>query len=105
MTTGKNNYMQLGRILKGDKDFFVNKPELLETPEYAVKAACEYWKARGAIQIAGLPDDSLITIRKSPGLDVATKTPLEVITKLLTGGYMNMAQRKKYYDIAKQVLQ
>ena len=66
MTTGKNNYMQLGRILKGDKDFFVNKPELLETPEYAVKAACEYWKARGAIQIAGLPDDSLITIRKSP---------------------------------------
>jgi putative chitinase len=34
-TTGRANYLQLG-IKKGRRDLFINNPELLEQPEYAV---------------------------------------------------------------------
>src|SRR6185295_5942138 len=45
-TTGRANYLQLG-IKKGRRDLFINSPELLEQPEYAVWSACEYWATRG----------------------------------------------------------
>lgn len=40
-TTGKANYEQLSKIVGVD---FVNSPELLEQPEYAVQSAVVYWQ-------------------------------------------------------------
>ena len=58
-TTGRANYLQLG-IKKGRRDLFINTPELLEQPEYAVWSACEYWKTRGLNDIANHQDGDLL---------------------------------------------
>ncbi len=38
---------------------FINKPELLEQPEYAVWSACEYWKTRGLTDAANHADTDI----------------------------------------------
>jgi len=48
--TGKANYALLSDATKLD---FINKPELLEQPKYAVMSACWYWKNAGLNKIAG----------------------------------------------------
>lgn len=87
MLTGRKAYLQWG-FLYGDSDKFINNPELLEQPEYAVWAACEYWKNRGLVEMAD---------NKGPAT-------LTAITKKINGGTNGLAQREKLYDIALQVL-
>lgn len=86
MVTGKNNYLQLG-ILWGERDLFINNPELLEQPEYAVWAACEFWNIKGLNEIADNAEESL-----------------PAITKKINGGLNGLENRKKYYDKAIEVL-
>jgi len=70
-TTGRVNYLQLG-IKKGRIDFFINTPELLEQPEYAVWSACEYWTARNFNDPANHADDDILKKKyKGNVLDVS----------------------------------
>jgi len=100
-TTGRSNYLQLG-IIKGHRDLFINKPELLEQPEYAVWSACEYWKTRGLNDVANHADTDIL--KKKYKKKIIEVSPVEFISITINGGYNGMDDRKKYYSIAKTVL-
>jgi putative chitinase len=100
-TTGRANYMQLG-IKKGQRDLFINKPELLEQPEYAVWSACEYWRTRGLNDIANHADRDVL--KKKYRGNVIDVSPVEYISLAINGGYNGLAERKKFYAKAQQVL-
>lgn len=100
-TTGRANYLQLG-IKKGRRDLFINTPELLEQPEYAVWSACEYWNTRNLNDPANHADCDILKKKyKGNILDVS---PVEFISITINGGYNGMDDRKKYYSIARRVL-
>lgn len=100
-TTGRSNYLQLG-IKKGRRDLFVNNPELLEQPEYAVWSACEYWLTRRLNDIANHADTDVL--KKKYRGNVIDVSPVEYISLAINGGYNGMPDRKKFYAIAQQVL-
>jgi putative chitinase len=100
-TTGRANYLQLG-IKKGHRDMFINTPELLEQPEFAVWSACEYWRTRGLNDTANHPDSDLLKKKyKGELIDVS---PVEFISITINGGYNGMDERKKNFAAAKRVL-
>ena len=100
-TTGRSNYLQLG-IIRGRRDLFINTPELLEQPEYAVWSACEYWKTRGLNDVANHADADIL--KKKYRGNIINVSPVEFISITINGGFNGMDDRKKYYSIAKSVL-
>ena len=100
-TTGRANYLELG-IKKGRRDMFVDTPELLEQPEYAVWSACEYWKTRGLNDIANHADSDVLK-KKHKGA-VLDLSPVEYISYRVNGGNRGLDERKKFYSIAQGVL-
>ncbi|KAF0162819.1 MAG: putative chitinase [Rhodocyclaceae bacterium] len=100
-TTGRANYLQLG-IKKGRRDLFINNPELLEQPEYAVWSACEYWQTRGLNDAANHADTDVL--KKKYRKNIIDVSPVEYIGITINGGYNGMDERKKFYAIAQQVL-
>lgn len=50
--TGRSNYEQISKAFGVD---FINNPQLLATPEYAVKSACWWWYNRKLNEKADLP--------------------------------------------------
>jgi putative chitinase len=100
-TTGRANYLQLG-IKQGRRDMFINDPEFLEQPQYAVWSACEYWKTRGLNDVANHADSDLLK-KKYRGA-VIDVSPVEFISLTINGGYNGMDERKQYYAIAQGVL-
>lgn len=100
-TTGRANYLQLG-IKKGHRDLFINNPELLEQPEYAVWSACEYWQTRGLNDAANHADTDVL--KKKYRKNIIDVSPVEYISLTINGGYNGMDERKKFYAIAQQVL-
>ena len=100
-TTGRANYLQLG-IKKGRRDLFINTPELLELPEYAVWSACEFWKTRGLNDVANHADTDVL--KKKYRGNIIDVSPVEYISLTINGGYHGMEERKKYYALAQQVL-
>ena len=100
-TTGRANYLQLG-IKKGRRDLFINNPELLEQPEYAVWSACEYWRTRGLNDIANHADTDVL--KKKYRGNIINVSPVEYISLAINGGYNGMDERKKFYAKAQQVL-
>ena len=100
-TTGRANYLQLG-IKKGHRDLFINTPELLEQPEYAVWSACEFWKTRGLNDVANHADTDVL--KKKYRGNIIDVSPVEYISLTINGGYHGMEERKKYYALAQQVL-
>ncbi len=100
-TTGRANYLQLG-IKKGRRDLFINTPELLEQPEYAVWSACEFWKTRGLNDVANHADTDVL--KKKYRGNIIDVSPVEYISLTINGGYHGMEERKKYYALAQQVL-
>ena len=100
-TTGRANYLQLG-IKQGRRDFFVNSPELLEQPQYAVWSACEYWKSRNLNDIANHADGDVL--RKKYRGNVLDVSPVEFISLTVNGGYNGMDDREQLYAIALSVL-
>jgi putative chitinase len=100
-TTGRANYLQLG-IKKGRRDLFINSPDLLEQPEYAVWSACEYWKTRGLNDVANHADADVL--KKKYRGNIIDVSPVEFISITINGGYNGMDDRKKYYAIAQRVL-
>jgi len=100
-TTGRANYLQLG-IKKGRRDLFINTPELLEQPEYAVWSACEFWLTRGLNDVANHPDHDIL--KKKIRGNIIDVSPVEYISLTINGGYRGMQERKTYYALAQQVL-
>lgn len=100
-TTGRANYLQLG-IKQGHRDLFVNHPELLEQPEYAVWSACEYWRTRRLNDIANHSDADVL--KKKHRGKVIDVSPVEYISLAINGGYNGMDERKKFYARAQLVL-
>lgn len=100
-TTGRANYLQLG-IKKGRRDLFLNNPELLEQPEYAVWSACEYWRTRRLNDAANHPDTDIL--KKKYRGKVIDVSPVEYISLTINGGYNGMDERKKFYAKAQQLL-
>lgn len=100
-TTGRANYLQLG-IRKGRRDLFINTPELLEQPEYAVWSACEFWQTRGLNDVANHADGDLL--KKKYRGNIIDVSPVEYISLTINGGYRGMEERKKYHALAQQVL-
>lgn len=43
--TLKNNYSTASKRLTGDINVFLNNPDMLLDPEWAVRSACDYWDA------------------------------------------------------------
>jgi putative chitinase len=80
--TGRANYKRLGDILKID---LVNHPELAETPDVAVRTACEYWKSHNLSTYADNDD-------------------ITSITKRINGGLNGFTQRQQFVDNADTVL-
>ena len=82
--TGKDQYQKLTAALKVD---LIHKPQLLETPEVAMKAAVWFWTIRSLNLLADeLPSDEgkfeKITIRINGGL-IGYKDRLDKYRKLL----------------------
>jgi putative chitinase len=100
-TTGRSNYLQLG-VRIGRRDQFINAPELLETPQYAVWSACEYWRTRNLNDPANHSDTSKIA-KKYRG-KVIQVAPVEYISITINGGYNGMKERKKFYALARKLL-
>ncbi|MEC4748491.1 hypothetical protein [Methylomicrobium sp. Wu6] len=100
-TTGRANYLQLG-VKKGQDDLFINSPELLEQPEYAVWSACEFWGGRHLNDAANHADSDIL--KKKYGGVVHDVSPVEFISISINGGLNGINERKKFYALAKSVL-
>ncbi|HEX2967253.1 MAG TPA: hypothetical protein VHO84_15815 [Syntrophorhabdaceae bacterium] len=100
-TTGRANYLQLG-IKKGRRDLFVNAPDLLAEPEYAVWSACEYWAVRNLNDAANHADSDIL--KKKYRGKVIDVSPVEFISITVNGGYNGMEARKVFYLRAKNIL-
>jgi putative chitinase len=65
--TGRINYAMLSDFLFKDNRL-LSTPELLESPEYAVKSAMWYWQSHGLNKVADMDDITLITRKINGGL-------------------------------------
>ncbi len=99
--TGKFEYVRLGTI-KGLPDIFTDNPELLELPENAVWAACEYWKSRNFSDIANHADTDILN-KKYKG-KILQLHPVDYISITVNGGYNGYDERRVFYERAKKVL-
>lgn len=77
--TGTTNYKSISKDWGID---VFSKPELLETPTYAVRSACWFWEKHGLNKLV----DSGATIEK--------------ITKVINGGQNGLSDRKEFYKRA-----
>lgn len=64
--TGRDNYAAASDFIFGD-DRLLEKPELLELPEYGIKAACWYWSVRNLNSLADKDDCTGITLKINGG--------------------------------------
>lgn len=80
--TGRDNYRRYGEMLGID---LISNPELAATPQIAFSTAGLYWKNNGLNQLADVGD-------------------FRTITKRINGGFNGLADRQRYYEVAKQVL-
>jgi predicted chitinase len=80
--TGRANYEKYGDLLGID---LVGNPDLAATPQYAFSTAGLFWKLNGLNELADVQD-------------------FTAITKRINGGLNGLAERQKYYEIAKNVL-
>jgi len=80
--TGRFNYKKFGDLLGVD---LAGNPDLAATPQFAFSTAALFWKVNGLNELADVQDFTAITRR-------------------INGGLNGLADRRKYYEIAKNVL-
>ncbi len=80
--TGRTNYQDCSKALGLN---LIDKPELLELPEWAVKSAAWFWKTHGLNEIADKGD-------------------IKAITKRVNGGYNGLQERTEFYLRALQII-
>lgn len=83
--TGCNNYSACSTALYGDRMTLIKNPDLLSTPENAVKSAYWFWNTHNLNAIADIPD-------------------FVKVVKRINGGLNHFDERKKYYDNALKIL-
>lgn len=93
--TGTTNYRNLSKFFGQD---FLAHPELLEGAVWATMSAGWFWNFKKLNTYADLPD----TWRKDFGGKSYNR--FEWITLLINGGQNGLADRLKYYDLAKKAL-
>lgn len=76
--TGRSNYDRVSLALTGNPSTFIDNPELLTAPCYAVESAAWFWKSRGLNELAD-------------------KGAYEQITKKINGGLNGLNDRISYY--------
>lgn len=81
--TGRNNYRTISRAFKID---FLQQPELLSNPEWAVISACWWWKEHKLNEIADTGD-------------------FKRVTKKINGGYNGLEDRLKLYELCKKYIE
>lgn len=86
--TGREMYHLCGLALGLD---LVSKPELLELPEYAFKAAAWFWKYKGLNELADR-EESFTMIWKTHKY-----SKIEWITVRVNGGLNGIIERKAFY--------
>ncbi len=90
--TGRDTYKACGLALGLD---LVSKPELLESPEYAFKAAAWFWaKYKSINKYADMPEDKTFLYRGK------TLTKFQWITLLVNGGSNGIDVRRAFYNKA-----
>jgi len=82
--TGRANYKTLSMAMYGN-DQLIQTPDLLATPENAVRSAYWFWETHKLNELADAGD-------------------LEKITRRINGGLNGWAERKMFYDRALKVL-
>lgn len=93
--TGKSNYLNLDNGVMSQIPIgtdFTDEPDLLKEPVYACQSAAAWWHKAGLNALAdklGGSDDADVFKR---------------ITKIINGGYNGLAQRQKYYTLAKKYI-
>ena len=80
--TGRANYKKYGDLLGVD---LVGNPDLAAQPEYAFQTAGLFWRMRGLNELADAED-------------------FTTITKRINGGLTGLAERERYYEVAKKAL-
>jgi putative chitinase len=80
--TGRANYKKYGDLLGVDLE---ENPDLAATPQYAFSTAGVFWRLNGLNELADVQD-------------------FIAITKRINGGLNGLAERQKYYEIAKNAL-
>lgn len=98
-STGFSNYLHLTNVCLDHSASFVEKPELLAQPKWAVWSALIYWNDRHLSDIAVRPDSDLIY---SKYLNKKL-TPIEYITLRINGGQNELNERKAFYERARVV--
>ncbi len=83
--TGRANYAKCSLSLTGTPNIFLDTPDLLSTPMYAVQSACWYWANKGLN-------------------DLADAGKFLAVTKKINGGTNGLAERQQYWETAKRVL-
>lgn len=82
--TGRKNYEKCSLAIFGDRRL-LDHPELLETPEYGVKAACWFWSSNGLNTLADA--DNVVAV-----------------SRRINGGVNGMDDRKRLYELAKKFI-
>lgn len=67
--TGRYNYTQMSDMLGID---FINNPQLLQEPQYAVQSACAWWYKNGLNEIADTGDIVKVTKKVNGGTNGLT---------------------------------
>lgn len=80
--TGRANYND---ISKDTGIMFINKPELLEAPEYAAMSACWFWDKKHLNEVADSGD-------------------FKKVVKIINGGYNGWIDRLQWYNHTKKIL-
>lgn len=106
MTTGRTNYrvatIRWNEDNKDDIQDFLEHPEKLREPKYAVWSACQFWDTKGFNTIANMPDTAKL-IYKRRGL-VLNVPPVEYISRVINGGVNGLSERIKFYEKAKLII-
>lgn len=84
MTTGRANYATVSKHLF-NSDWLIKNPEVLESPEYSIRAAMFYFSTRVMGKVQDLQD-------------------VTSVTKKINGGYNGLQERKDIYEIASDLL-
>lgn len=82
--TGRANYTSISKAWYGD-DTLVKNPDLLATPENAVRSAYWFWNNRNLNAIADVPD-------------------FEKVVRRINGGTNGLVERTEYYNKALDLL-
>lgn len=105
--TGRLNYSLMG-VKAGTPLKFINKPELLATPEWGVWSACIFWTERGLLDVSNMPDSARIPMKikdKNSGkYDIVMLEPIVFISRKVNGGVNGLSERIKFYERAKTII-